>query len=401
MSSRRITVIGLGYLGSVTAVHLADAGYRVTGIDTDEAVRDAGDWLRRYNDIAAELADAHLDLIDTSTDYDDITGDVSIVGVNTPAGERAADLSNIKDALRRLARRIDPGHTIILRSTLPPGACVDELIPLVESESGLRYGEDLHFCYAPEFMRGGAGLEDIREPSKTVISGDETGMAVFREVFPVSDNVHETSIATAEAVKCFDNVFHGLKISFANESGRLGRELGFDPVTVMDVITSDEKLNISDMYLSPGHAYGGPCLSKDITILQRAAASAGVETPILSAVNESNSQHAAWVVDMVASRAPDTVGLVGATYKEGFNSLANSPCLDVAARLESRGHDVLIHDPHVEVDGFPQADMATLADETELWVVFNAVDSLDRLREDYDGDVIDLSAFSFRSGISG
>lgn len=395
MKNRKINVIGVGYIGSVISLYLAKRDYEVTGIDKLDDLLDKKEWFNRYTDIENKIEENVLGQIEVSTQYEDVKTGVSVVCVDTPSGHESADLTNVKSALTDLAKQIEPDHTIILRSTLPPRTSKDTLIPLIEEESGLEYDEEFNFCYAPEFIRGGTGLEDLENPSKTVMSGNNEAIEVFKQIFPVSENSYETSMEVAEAVKCFDNVFHGLKISLANESGRLGRELGFNPNKVMEIISSDERLNASAMYLEPGNSYGGPCLEKDIKILESEAKSSNTDTPVLSSINESNEEHNSWLVEQVEKKNPETVGLIGATYKKDFNSLVNSPCLEMASQLEERGFKVIVYEPEVDIDGFIQDDMNSIRSETDIWIIFNLTDEVKRAKNDFKGDIIDLSDFSF------
>lgn len=394
MPEDTVNLIGLGYIGSLLALHLAGKGHRVIAVDKDEGVLEKERWFSRYNDIEEAKRPSMLENIKTTTDYSDIEGDTSVVCVNTPTREKSADLSNVKNVMRALGGEIDSEHEVILRSTVPPRTCEDEIVPLLEREAKLDSEEKLHFCYGPEFIRGGTGLEELRDPSKTVVSGDRQAIESFLEIFPISENRHETSIRTAEAVKYFDNAFHGLKISLANECGRLGQELGLDPTRVMDIISSDYRLNVSDMYMSPGKSFGGPCLSKDIKVLEKEAESRETEAPVISSINKSNEEHSSWIVEKIVERNPDRVGIIGATYKKGFNSVSNSASLEAADSLEQKGFDVLIYEPGVELEGYRKAERQQL-DEADLWIVFNEVDGVEDMKDGFDGDIIDLANFSF------
>lgn len=392
MSEKKINVVCVGYIGSVISVFLAQRGFEVTGIDKQEEVLNKTEWFNRYNDIGAD--EEELANIETSTNYEDLDGEISVLCVDTPVEEVSVDLTNIKSALRSLAENMESGHTIIIRSTLPPGRTRKELIPLIEEESGLEYKKGFNLSYAPEFVRGGKGLVDIENPSKVVVSGNKEAKQVFKKIFPKTNNFYETSIETAEAVKCFDNVFHGLKISLANESGRLGEEIGFDSNKVMDILASDQLLNISDMYMDPGAPYGGPCLSKDIGILDREAEKNNTEIPLISSINRSNSEHGQWIVNKIGDKDPSSIGLIGAAYKKDFNSKVNSPCLDIAAELEERGYSVKIHDPEVSINRFEQSEIDELKN-ADICVIFNQIDEVGKFKSEFGGDIIDLSYFEF------
>lgn len=394
MNTKNINVVGVGYIGSVISVHLAGNGYEVLGIDKNEEVINKESWFSRYNDIDSCLNQEILDRIETTTSYSEIYSEVTIVCVNTPAGDNSANLSNLKNAVSDLGDNLVSGHTVILRSTVPPKTTDEVIIPLLEERSGLKYEEDFHLCYAPEFIRGGTGIEDFTNPSKTVISGDEEGKKIFRKIFPISANLHETSIATAEAIKYFDNVFHGLKISLANECGRIGQEIGIKPAKVMEVISSDDHLNASDMYMDPGKAFGGPCLYKDIKIIDDEAEIHNTNAPVISSINESNREHNLWIIEKIEERNPRSVGIIGAKYKEKFNSTDRSPSLTVASQLQNKISEVLVYDPDLELEEFNQADRKRIK-KADLWVIFNSVNNIEEMKSEFQGDIVDLANFSF------
>jgi GDP-mannose 6-dehydrogenase len=162
----------------------------------------------------------------------------------------------------------------------------------------------------------------------------------------------------------------------------------------MDVISSDYKLNMSDMYMTPGKSFGGPCLTKDIQVLENEAEKNNTETPVISSINESNDQHNSWIVQKILDKKPDSVGIIGATYKEGFNSVVNSPALTVANDLRDRVGEVMIHDPKIEIEEFQQVGKQKVI-ETDILIIFNQIDNLEELKTGFNGDIVDLTDFSF------
>lgn len=388
-----VNVIGTGYIGSLVALQAADTGHEVLCVDKNEMVLDTEHWFSRYNDLDRESNTKRLEKIESTTDCSNVEGKTSIVCVNTPEQNNEADLSNLKAALRDLSSNIEEGHHIILRSTVPPSTSESELIPLIEDLSGLNRGEDFKFCYSPEFIRGGSGLQELKEPSKVVVAGDTEAIESYNSIFPEVENSYRTDIRSAEAVKYFDNVFHGLKVSIANECGRLGSELGFDPSKVMEIISSDTLLNISDVYMNPGAPFGGPCLEKDIQALDGESRKARPRTPVLSSINQSNMEHLSWIVQKIEQAEASSVGLIGATYKPGFDSTVKSPCLRGANLLEPQFEDVLIYDPLVNIEDHKQVG-ADKIEEADILVVFNKVDGFSEIRESYTGKIIDVASFS-------
>lgn len=389
-----INIIGVGYIGSVIACYLAENGYQITAIDKEPGVENKREWFSRYSDIRENIDDNQLENIETSTSYSDISEDgVSIVCVDTPVSQQGIELSNLKNAFRSLSENIEEGHEVVLRSTILPQTSEKELIPVLE-ESGLEIGEEVFYCYAPEFVRGGSGLEDLENPSKNVISGDQKVIETFRKLFPKSENTFETDIRTAEAVKYFDNIFHGLKVSLANEAGRTGNKLGFDPETVMSILASDQKLNSSEKYMNPGKSFGGPCLRKDINAFKKHAERKNVDIPVISSIVESNDQHSSWIISQIEKRNMDNIGLVGLTYKSGFNSTADSPSIRIGEELEEKGYSLNVYDPEIEQSSFEHTGLQEVAESSELAIIFHEVDRIEKFKENFDGEIIDLSSFS-------
>ncbi len=392
-AGQAVDVIGAGYVGTVIAAYLARDGRRVTAVDTDPAVTDTEAWFTRYDDLAAHVDGAMLDRVTTTTDYDDVTGRNAIICVDTPVdADDSIDLSHITDACRRLGGRLQDGSTVIVRSTVPPGTSTGTLVPLLEEASGMTRGDGFVYGYAPEFLRGGTGMEDFIDPTKQVFAGDAAAVNVCRELFPDARHTFETGVAEAEAAKYMDNVFHGMKVAFANEVGRMGASWGFDAGTVMDVLTSDREQNLSPAYLDPGASFGGPCLVKDITALHDTAREA-VDVPLLAAILESNTRHDDWVASVVADDGIETVGLVGLGYKPGCAALTHSPALRVAERLRDRGLAVVGHDPAVDDSPVEQVDADALTTEADALVVFHADGRAEAAVDEFDGPVLDLGAF--------
>ena len=160
--------------------------------------------------------------------------------------------------------------------------------------------------------------------------------------------IHRCSIETAEVMKLVFNSFHALKVSFANEIGRVCKELGLDAYRVMDLFCKDDKLNLSACYLKPGLPFGGSCLPKDLSALLALAKEHDVPIPMLQAVPQSNKVQVERLVKVITDRSPKTVGLLGLSFKAGTDDLRNSPTADVAERLLEMGYEVLIYEPNLQ-----------------------------------------------------
>ncbi len=257
--------------------------------------------------------------------------DLALICVGTPSAgngslstlylERVAD--EIGAVLATLGRR----YTVVFRSTMLPGTCEGTLIPRLEAASGLRAGDDFGVAVNPEFLREGTSVRDFNDPPKTVVGAADpvTADAVASLYDGLPGVVHRVPIAVAEMTKYADNSFHALKIGFANEMGAICQAYGVDSHAVMEVFTSDTKLNISPAYLRPGFAFGGSCLPKDLRAIVYHARRADLSVPILENVIDSNEAHLRRVCDRLLEGAARRVALLGLAFKQGTDDLRESP----------------------------------------------------------------------------
>jgi len=355
----RISVFGLGYVGAVSAACLVRDGHAVVGCDIDanklellslgrspivepgmdRLIEDAhrSGRLQVTADAAAALA----------------ASDLSFVCVGTPAdADGAPDLT----AVRRIAadlgtalRTKSGGHLVAIRSTVPPGTTETIIKPLLEKHSLRRAGIDFDLAFVPEFLREGSSIEDYDHPPFTVCGVDsDRAAAVLRELYGhLPADVCNTPIRVAELLKYCCNTFHALKISFANEVGALARSWEIDAGAVLDLLCRDRRLNISEAYLRPGFAFGGPCLPKDVEALGQLARRSGIEAPLLSAILPSNRARIDAAVRAVVERAPASVGVLGLSFKKGTDDVRDSPLVILVQRLLQSGLGVRIFDPRV------------------------------------------------------
>jgi GDP-mannose 6-dehydrogenase len=340
---------------------LARDGHEIIGIDLDPVKLDL---LRNgrspiieegIQELTAEVVAAGR----ISVSDDPISGvletDLSFVCVGTPSSPNGRqDLG----AILRLAERLGDAlakkqrfHTIVIRSTVEPGTVEDEIRPRIETRAGKTAGKDFALCFQPEFLREGTSIRDYDNPPFTVIgSNSETANDVLREVFghlPCEFVV--TSIRTAEAMKYACNAFHALKITFANEIGRLSQSLGVDPHGVMSLVCQDTRLNISPAYLKPGFAFGGSCLPKDLKALLYLGKQRDVVTPMLASLLPSNRVHIDHAIDTVMTDGRRNVGMLGLAFKAGTDDLRESPLVTLAERFIGKGLKLRIYDPEVNL----------------------------------------------------
>ena len=356
-----ISVFGLGYVGSVTAACLAHFGNSVVGVDTNPTkveIINAGrspiiearmDELIPKAHQASRLR-ATTDAIAAVCDTD-----VSFVCVGTPSQRNGKlDLCHIERACYEvgegLKRKSSP-HCVAIRSTILPGTTALRLIPVMERASGKRAGTDFSVCYNPEFMREGSAVADFLHPPYTILgANDACSLPPLRQVYRwVQGQVYETPLAVAEMAKYASNAFHALKVSFANELGTLARLLGVDTVALTEIFTSDTRLNISSAYLSPGFAFGGSCLPKDLRALNYCAKELDLQLPLLESILPSNQNHIERAVQRVLGTGKKEIALLGLSFKAGTDDLRESPLVEMVKRLLGEGCRIRIWDPQVSM----------------------------------------------------
>jgi len=357
----RISIFGLGYVGAVSAACLVRDGHQVIGCDIDAnklgLIRDGKtpiieDGMPEL--MAAVRQSGRLEVTDDSAHA--VHGsDLSFVCVGTPSTKGGGqDLT----ALRRLAEQLGDAlrtkadfHAIVIRSTVLPGTTEDVIKPLLEARSGKRAGLDFGLCFQPEFLREGSSIKDYDHPPFTVAGVDgERSAALLKEIFGhLPGDFVTTTVRTAEMLKYACNAFHALKITFANEVGRLSQALGVDSHSVMDLVCRDTRLNIAPAYLKPGFAFGGSCLPKDLRALLHAARTRDGEVPMLGSILSSNAAHLEHAIEMILGTGKRSVGLLGLSFKPGTDDLRESPLVALAERLIGKGLDLKIYDPSVNI----------------------------------------------------
>ena len=358
---KKISVFGLGYVGAVSLACLARDGHRVTGVDIDAA---KVDLIRSGKSPILEEGIQELMRDVVKSGRVSVTSDavqalrdseLSFVCVGTPS---AANGSQDLTAILRLAAQLGAAlrekrefHTFVIRSTVQPGTTEGEIAPILEQSSGKRAGVDFGLCFQPEFLREGTSIRDYDHPPFTIVGGDcEQAVDTVRQVFQhLETRFLVTSVRVAEALKMSCNAFHALKITFANEIGRLSQAMGVDSHEVMRLVCADTRLNISPAYLKPGFAFGGSCLPKDLRALTTIAKQNDLEVPMLASLLASNRVHIDHAVDKILKLGRPKVGMLGLSFKTGTDDLRESPLVLVAKRLIGEGCELRIFDPEVHL----------------------------------------------------
>lgn len=403
----RISVFGLGYVGTVSAGCLAKDGHRVIGVDPNSTKVDLinqgkapiiegeiGEFIEAG--VQAQLLSA---VTDSATAI--AQSDISLICVGTPSRRNGSlDLKYVSSVCQEIGSELakkDNRHIVILRSTTLPGSMRDTVIPTLEEASGGTAGIDFGVCNNPEFLREGTAVYDYFNPPKIVIGELQPGDGdVLVEVYKDLDApMIRVNVDTAEMVKYVDNVWHALKVSFANEIGSICKELRLDGQEVMNIFCQDKKLNLSPYYLRPGFAYGGSCLPKDLRALNYKATQLDVDAPVLKAISASNELQIKRGIELVQQAGSKNIGVLGFSFKSGTDDLRESPVIELIEYLLGKGYKLQIYDKNVNISRLVGANKEYISKHIPH-IAEIMVDSIDAILEGSDTIVIGHGSVDFK-----
>jgi len=354
-----VSVFGLGYVGTVTAASLTDAGHRVIGLDVNAdkvAMINAGRSPviePGLQELIGEAASKALLSATVDVEAAVLDSDVSLICVGTPSrkngGLDLTYLERVSEQIGKALRKKDNYHVVVVRSTVLPGTTHDLVIPTLEAASGKKYGTGFGVSVNPEFLREGSALKDFREPPLTLIghnhAADASGtMALYSSI---EAPLVSTSIRVAEMVKYASNTWHALKVCFANEIGNLCKRVDVDSHELMEIFCQDTKLNLSSYYLKPGFAFGGSCLPKDVRALQYKAKELDLDLPVISSILPSNRLQIERALSQIIDTGARRIGMLGFSFKAGTDDLRESPLVILAEALLGKGYQLKIYDKYV------------------------------------------------------
>ncbi len=356
----RIGVFGLGYVGTVSAACLARE-HEVIGVDPNPMKVDLVNQAKspiveKDLDQLIEKAVASGRLRATRSAREAVTQtDLSLVCVGTPSRANGSlDLQYLERVCRDIGEALasdERFHTVVIRSTVLPGTMRDVVIPALEAASGKKAGQGFGICSNPEFLREGTAVHDYDHPPKTVIgrADDMSGEKLVSLYSKLPAPMVVTDVATAEMVKYVDNVWHALKVDFANEIGNICKAVGLDGHQVMEIFCKDTKLNLSPYYMKPGFAFGGSCLPKDVRALTYCAKTLDLDLPVLTSILRSNERQIERGIEMVMSSPGKRVGVLGFSFKAGTDDLRESPIVTLIEHLIGKGYELKLYDRNVSL----------------------------------------------------
>ena len=357
----RVSVFGLGYVGSVSAANFSADGHEVVGVDVHtEKVRAINEGRSPIvepglGELLAEGTAAGRLRATTSTEEAVRDTELSLICVGTPSRKNGSlDLSylvRVAEQIGSALKNKPDYHVVVVRSTVLPGTTHDKVIPALEASSGKKYGEGFGVAVNPEFLREGTALKDFRQPPLTLVGHNHAADAAPTKALydHIDAPLFSTSIRVAEMMKYTSNTWHAVKVVFANEIGNLCKRVGIDSHEVMEIFCKDDKLNLSPYYLKPGFAFGGSCLPKDVRALQYRAKEVDLEMPMINSVLNSNRLQVQHAIDQIVETGKKKIGLLGFSFKAGTDDLRESPLVILAEALLGKGYEICIYDKNVSL----------------------------------------------------
>lgn len=347
--SKKIVVMGTGYVGLPLAIMLARVGYRVIGVDIEENV------VKAINEGVLNLAEEDIRRIfkepavrkNLHAQKTPCEADVFIISVPTPLDERKriADLSQVIGAVESILPHLRPGNLVIIESTVPMLTCRNIIAPLLE-KTGLKLGKDVFLCHCPERILPGEVFEEIVHNDRVIGGLDGEAAEMTREIYAsfVKGNLYLTDDVTAELVKLMENTSRDVGIALANEFAAVADGLGVDIVQAIELANKHPRVNI----LKPGIGAGGHCIPVDPWFIKEIDP---VNSRLIHTARLINDEvpHklAARIRHVLKDIKNPRIVALGITYKPDTYDTRNSPALKIIELLKDDGYKVTAYDPLV------------------------------------------------------
>ena len=357
---RDVAIVGAGYVGLPLAKTFAEAGKTVVLVDVDvERVAQLNRGESYIEDVSSEALERLVEegRVAATTDYDELRdADAILIALPTPLSrQREPDLAIMLSATEEIAKRLRPGHLVVLESTTYPGTTREKLLPLLERGSGLTAGQDFHLAFSPERVDPGNSQWSTKSVTKVVGGVNETSTEAASALYSAAiDNVHPVSSPeAAELTKLLENIFRSVNIALVNELAQLCDRMDID---VWEVVEAAATKPFGFMSFKPGPGLGGHCIPIDPFYLTWKAREYGFYTEFIELagkVNESMPYFCRSLVSQALNHARQRslsgsrILVLGVAYKPDISDMRESPAVKLIGLLEGAGASVSYHDPYV------------------------------------------------------
>jgi len=367
--TKKIVVIGTGYVGLPLAIMLARSGYEVIGVDIEENVVNA------INNGILPLAEGDIRQIfqepvvrkNLRAQKTPCEADVFIISVPTSLDEKKgiADLSQVIEAINSIVPFLRAGNLVIIESTVPPLTCQELIAPLIE-KPGLKLGQDIFLAHCPERILPGNVFEEIINNDRVIGGLDGRAAEMAREIYTsfVQGELYLTDDVTAELVKLMENAYRDINIALANEFAAVAERLGVDPIRAIDLANKHPRVDI----LKPGIGTGGHCIPVDPWFIKEVDPVNSRLIQMARLINDEVPYKIAAKIRYAVRNIKDPrIVALGVTYKPGTYDTRNSPALKIIELLRESGYQVEAYDPLAR--GYQCPSIKEIAKDADCLVV--------------------------------
>ncbi len=370
--ARKITVLGLGYIGLPTASLLGTKGYKVHGVDTCAEVVDT------INKGRIHIVEPDLDILvksavqsgNLTASLEPADADVFIIAVPTPlTADRTPDLSHVEAAARAIAPFVKPGNLVLLESTSPVGT-TEHLVAKILREAGHAVGDDVFLAHCPERVLPGKILTELVHNDRIVGGVNEASTDVAADFLSefVNGEVFKTTAATAEMAKLVENAYRDVNIAFANEISMVAERAAINPWDLIRLANRHPRVNI----LQPGPGVGGHCIAVDPWFIIHGYPD---DARLIRTAREVNDRKPEWIIEKVKQRAGKfrnpVIACLGLAFKADVDDLRESPALQIVRALrDSAVGEIVVCEPNVgQSREFPLISMQEAIDRADIVLV--------------------------------
>lgn len=355
----QVSIVGLGYVGLPLLLLSEEKGVDVNGFDVDEEKVEK--LKQKESPIQDEFIEEKLSQMEgdlSVSTSEDILSDSAyyILTVPTPVDNKQPDYSYVEKATETISQYLEQGDTVILESTVAPGTCREVVKPIIEDETDLEVGQNVHLAFCPERVDPGNSEWTVENIPRVLGAVSDEGRAKAKKFYDnilTSDIFEASGIEVAEASKITENAFRDINIAFANEMAKILDQL---EISAKEVIEAADTKPFGFMAHYPGAGVGGHCIPVDPYYLIEESKSHGYDPKLLAHSREVNESMPEYTVQKVMEGLNSLgkpvkgtkIALLGLAYKGGVEDTRESPALEIKEKLENLGADLVTCDPYVE-----------------------------------------------------
>jgi len=359
----RISVFGLGYVGTVTAACFAYKGFNVVAFDVDkgkvESLNQAISFIYEpeLDEIIKQAVSSGSLKATYNPNYAIMNSDITFITVGTPQKvDGKIDLRYVEDASRMIGKALkdkDDWHLVVVKSTVIPGTTNNVVKKNIEEVSGKTCDRDFGICFNPEFLREGAAVHDMFYPDRLIIGGSEKSSSYLLNLYNMfyGEKMPETIITNAEnaeLIKYANNAFLAMKVSFINMIARICQKIPKGDVEVVAKGIGLDK-RIGSLFLKAGAGWGGSCWPKDLSALKKFAEEIGLELPLVDATIEINKTQPLILIDfakeLIGSLEGKRISILGLSFKPNTDDMREAVSIKIIESLLKEGAEVIAYDP--------------------------------------------------------